>query len=443
MRPCNRHLTHLLLLLLMSALGAFFFCVPALAAKFSAAAITVDNTRPASEPRIVVDPQDRVFVVAPPGIPGPSFVWRSEDGGNSFTFVGPGVVNASPNGGAVVIGGGDCDLAIDASANLYFIDLWLGDSSTALSHDSGASWQGLPVGSVPIEDRPWISANPDPNMPGVVFSVTEQPGTGIFISESPGPLAGQIFPVSTLEESDADRGLVGAAPAGNVVTNLKGDTYNVYSIFTGPNAGGIGLAKLPAGSLTVTNSAIKPAINAHDQTQCFPVIAVDNAADDNLYLTWCDPVRTGDWAIRFASFNGKAWSRAATLGHGVYPWITAGSPGHVDIAWYSAAASGWIGDPNVGAKHNALWDVDFSQSLNALSARPRFSRPVAAARGVKVGNVCTQGAACVADRELGDFLSIAHDRTGDALVAFVRVPQPSPGFGFVEVTRQTAGAPIQ
>lgn len=443
MRPCNRHLTYLLFLLLMLALGAFSSSSPALAAKFAAAAITVDNTRPASEPRVVVDPQDRVFVAAPPGLPGPSFVWRSEDGGNSFTFVGPGTVNASPSGGAVVIGGGDCDLAIDAAANLYFVDLWVGDSSTAVSHDNGASWQGLPVGTVPIQDRPWVSANPDPSQPGVVFSVTEQLGTGIFISESPGPLAGQIFPVSILEVSDADRGLVGTAPAGNLATNLKGNSYNVYSIFTGPNAGGIGLAKLPAGSVTVTNSTVKPADSAHDQTQCFPVVAVDNALDDNLYVTWCDPVRASDWAIKFASFNGKTWSSAVTLGHGVYPWITAGSPGHVDVAWYSAAASGWIGDPNVGAKHNAMWDVDFAQSLSALSAHPRFSRPAAAARGVKAGNVCTQGTACSADRELGDFLSIAHDSTGHALVAFVRVPQPSPGFGFVEVTRQTGGAPIQ
>ena len=443
MRPYIRHFTHLFLFLLTLALGAFFFSGPAIAAKFEATANTVDNTRPASEPLVMVDPQDRVFVAAPPGPPGPSFIWRSEDGGHTFTFVGPGTGNASSGGGGVVIGGGDCDLAADAAANLYFIDLWLGNSSAVVSHDNGASWQGQPFGSVPIQDRPWVSANPNPNNPGVVFSVTEQPGTGIFISESPGPTAGEFFPVSMLEASDSDRGLIGAAPAGNVVTNQKGDTYNVYSIFTGPHAGGIGLAKLPAGSLTVTNSTVKPANSAHDQTQCFPVIAVDNAVDDNLYVTWCDPVRAGAWAIRFASFNGKAWSSAVTLGHGLYPWVTAGSPGNVDVAWYSAAASGWIGDPNIGAKHGAIWDVDFSQSLNALSPTPRFSRPAIAAQGVKAGNVCTQGVSCTADRELGDFLSIAHDSGGNALIGFVRVAQPSPGFGLVEVLRQNAGAPIQ
>jgi hypothetical protein len=443
MRHLIRHITHLLFLLTILALGAFLPSTPALAAKFEVSATTVDNTRPASEPRIIVDPQDRIYVAAPPGPPGPSFVWRSEDGGQTFTFVGPGTVGASASGGSVVVGGGDCDLATDAASGLYFIDLWLGNSSTAVSHDNGASWQGQPFGTVPIQDRPWVSAQPNPGNPATVFSVTEQPGTGLFISESPAPASGEFFPVTMLEASDADRGLIGAAPAGNLVTNMKGDTYNVYSIFTGPNGGGIGVGKLAAGSLSVSTSAVKPANSAHDQTQCFPVAAVDNQVDDNLYVTWCDPVRTGDWAIRFASFNGKRWSKAVTLGHGLYPWITAGSPGHVDVAWYSAAASGWIGDPNVGARHHAVWDVDFSQSLSALSSRPRFSRPVAAARRVKTGSVCTEGTTCVSDREVGDFLSIAHDSGGRALIAFVRVPDPSPGFGFVEVTRQSGGANIR
>ncbi len=58
-----------------------------------------------------------------------------------------------------------------------------------------------------------------------------------------------------LEISDLDRGLVGTAPAGNMATNRKGDTYNVYSVFTGSNGSGIGLSKLPNGSLTTTNWA--------------------------------------------------------------------------------------------------------------------------------------------------------------------------------------------
>lgn len=404
--------------------------------------VAVDDSRPdASEPGIIVDTQGRVFVNAPPGLPGPSFVWRSEDGGQSFGFVGPGTVGASTNGAAVIVGGGDSNVANDGANALYFIDLWLGNSSTAVSRDSGSTWVGQPFGTVPIQDRPWVAADPRPSAAGTVFSVTEQLGSGLFISESPSPLSGVAF-VSVLEISDLDRGLVGFAPAGNLVTNLKGDTYNVYSVFTNKFQAGIGLSKLAADSLSAVNSSVTPADDAHDQTQCFPVVAVDNAADDNLYLTWCDPVSATTWNVRFASFNGSTgqWSSPVTVGQGVYPWVTAGAPGKVDIAWYSAVRSGYRGDPNDGASHHAVWDVDFAQSVNALNATASFTTALQAADGVKQGDICTQGAACSADRELGDFLGIAHNSAGDALISYVVVP--TPGTGLVRLVSQTGGSTI-
>lgn len=405
--------------------------------------VAVDDSRPdASEPGINVDAAGHVFVNAPPGLPGPSFVWRSIDGGASFVFAGPGTVGASPNGTGVVIGGGDSNLATDARNNLYFIDLWLGDSSSAVSHDDGADWFGQPFGTVPIQDRPWISADPTAAGAGNVYSVTEQLGTGLFISISkpPSQLSGLVYPISLLEISDLDRGLVGTAPAGNMATNRKGDTYNVYSVFTGSNGSGIGLSKLPNGSLTTTNSTVTPADSAHDQTQAFPVVAVDNGIDDNLYVVWTDPVSSSQWNIRFASFNGSSWSNAVTVGHGVYPWVTADAAGKVDIGWYSAERGGYIGDPNAGAAANAVWDVDFAQSVNALASTPTFSAPVQAADAAKSGNICTQGTGCSADRELGDFMSIANDAAGNALLSYVVVP--TPGTGFVRVVKQTGGSTI-
>jgi hypothetical protein len=85
-------------------------------------------------------------------------------------------VGANPSALAanVTVGGGDSNLASDASNNLYFIDLWLGDSSTAVSHDAGANWTGVPFGTVPLQDRPWVSADPRPGNAGTVYSVTEQ-----------------------------------------------------------------------------------------------------------------------------------------------------------------------------------------------------------------------------------------------------------------------------
>lgn len=197
---------------------------------------------------------------------------------------------------------------------------------------------------------------------------------------------------------------------------------------------------MPNGALTVNNSTIPPAANAHDQTQAFPVLAVDNGLNDNLYLVWTDPISASDWENHFASFNGSSWTGPVTVGHGLYPWITADAPGKVDIGWYSAQRGGYIGDPNAGASANAVWDVDFAQSVNALSSAPSFTAPVQAATRAKKGNVCTQGTNCSADRDLLDFMSITNNAAGDALISYTLVPQP--GTGLIRVVKQTGGSTI-
>lgn len=401
--------------------------------------IVVDDNQPASEPGLAVDSEGRIFIHAPVGLLGPSRIWRSTDGGNTFEHIAPANVNvdAPPS---VVIGGGDADLAIDGDNNLYFVDLWLGNSSVAFSNDNGNTWTGHPLGSVPIQDRPWISA--DPTMEGAAFLVTGQIPVGLFLSKTLPILPGVIYPVTVPEITNVERGFFGFAPPGNLVTNRKGDTYNVYAIFTGEGEdGGIGVSKLPSGSLLPENSEVDPAHGADDQTQAFPIVAVDGGVDDNLYVVWTDPVSKDDWRIRFASFNGMSWSNAVTLGHGVFPWVTAQAPGKVDVAWYSAElSSGYIGDPNDNDANGKVWDVAFAQSLNALASTPSFSAPVQAATGAKTGKICTAGAACDEDRELADFLSIHHDGSGNALIAYTFVPAADQSL--VRFVKQTGGSTI-
>jgi hypothetical protein len=409
----------------------------ALAFTFSAP-VAVDDSRPAAEPGIAVDSNDTIYVNGPQGIRslGPSRVWRSTDGGSSFAFVGPKTVSAGPN---VTIGGGDSDLAIGAGNAVYFVDLWLVDASTTVSTDGGSTWKGIPFGTMPIQDRPWVSA--DPTAPGVVYSVTDQIPTGIWISRSlPGLLAGTVYPISVPEILTIERGIVGTAPPGNLVTNRKGDTYNVYAIFTGdpPGQWGIGLSKLPSGSFITTNGEVPPAHGAFSQTEAFPVVAVDSGSDNNLYVVWTDPVSADEWDIRFASFDGTKWSAAVTIGQGLFPWITAQAPGKVDVAWYSAAPT-YVGDPNA-APAGTVWNVAFAQSVNALSSTPAFTAPVHAATAVKTGKVCSGGINCSGDRELADFMSIAHDSSGHAVIAYTLVP--SPGESRVRFVRQTDSSTI-
>jgi hypothetical protein len=222
---------------------------------------------------------------------------------------------------------------------------------------------------------------------------------------------------------------------------MNGTTYNVYSTFTGtaPGQHGVGVSSLPAGGTTTTNTSVTPADGSYDTTQNFPVVAVDNAADNNVYVVWTDPTPTS-WNIRFADSTdgGKTWSSAVTVGQGVYPWITADAQGKVDIAWYSAGPS-YTGDPN-SAPAGTQWNVAVAQSINAASTTPAFTAPETAATNIKSGAICTQGTGCSADRELGDFMSIAHDAAGNALIAFATVP--SSGHSNIEFTKQTAGTTI-
>jgi len=392
----------------------------------------IDCKSGASEPGVAVSAKTgHVFVDAPIGLLGPSMIWKSTDGGPPFTVITPPTVGASN----VTIGGGDADLAIDAKGNLYFVDLWLVDASAVMSPDEGATWTGIPLGTVPIQDRPWVAADPRAGKEGMVYSVTEQIPTGLFLSKNlPGLLPGVVYPISVPEILNAERGLIGAAPPGNVVTNAKGDTYSVYSIFTGSNGGGIGLSMLPDGGLLTTNGSVAAAADTNDPTQSFPVVAVDTAtATDNVYVVWADPVSDTQWDVRFASSSdqGRTWSAAVTLGHGLYPWITAIAPGQVDVAWYSG--EGYAGNPNV-APPTTNWDVVVAKSSNAASLTPAFTSPAVVAAAVKKGPVCTAGISCSGDRELGDFLSIAHDAAGKALIGYVFVPMS--GASCVELAKE-------
>src|SRR5438067_7739916 len=77
------------------------------------------------EPGIDVATDGTIYVNAPPGLlanlPGsPSFVFRSDDGGETWTLTPPSLRANLP-------GGGDSDISVDpVTGTLYMTDLWLG-----------------------------------------------------------------------------------------------------------------------------------------------------------------------------------------------------------------------------------------------------------------------------------------------------------------------------
>src|ERR1043166_3075699 len=138
--------------------------------------VTGENT---AEPGIDVGPGGLIYINAPAGIlsnlPGSaSFLFRSSDGGATWTQTPNGVRNLFP-------GGGDSDVAVDATdGTIYYSDLWLGSSTVSVSHDQGETWTASPLDGVIVEDRQWL-ATPGG---GRVYLATHQIPTGVVVSKS-------------------------------------------------------------------------------------------------------------------------------------------------------------------------------------------------------------------------------------------------------------------
>jgi len=140
-----------------------------------APATFVDPQVWAAEPSIWAAPDGAVYTTAPWLITqATSMVWRSLDGARTFsikpTNLAPGVVDPRMRPCSISAGGGDADIVTDRTGRLYFADLWVVNSTVAVSTDRGNTWTCNPLAaSSPEQDRPWLAPAPtaDGDGPGV------------------------------------------------------------------------------------------------------------------------------------------------------------------------------------------------------------------------------------------------------------------------------------
>ena len=114
----------------------------------------------AREP-MLVETNDGTLYVTGYGEPTPR-MWRSADGGRSWTRVN---VGTGANG---AIGNSDVDLAVAPDGTLYFVAMsydgvkYEGTGiSIAASRDNGATWQWTSVSRDRYDDRPWVEVAPN------------------------------------------------------------------------------------------------------------------------------------------------------------------------------------------------------------------------------------------------------------------------------------------
>ena len=359
----------------------------------------------ASEPGIDVAPDGTLYINAPVGllssVPGsPSDVFRSDDGGATWTKLPTGLKADLP-------GGGDSDIAISADGTLSETDLWLGSSTVATSSDKGQTWTAQPLQGILGQDRQWVTATSG----GRVYHVVHQIPTGLWVSRSLD--SGLTYPQNVLAATPLDQtGCI--CPPGNIVSEdggLLGDKVGgVYATSTG----GVGFYQSTNGGLTFTNTSPGPASSATTNS-AFPSVA--DGGNGKLAVVWQADLGNQS-TVWFTTSNdfGTTWAPArqiVTSGSSLYPWV-AYRNGKIAVSLYHNDS---VATPDT-APEGSQW---FESYLESTDGGATFSAlQTADPTPVKTGPVCTGGTSCSADRELGDFQQVAIDGAGHAVMSYCR-----------------------
>jgi len=162
------------------------------------------------------------------------------------------------------------------------------------------------------------------------------------------------------------------------------------------------------------------------------VAAVDRRG--GLYVVWAQfpfggKRPTGDIRLFVSASrdDGETWTQPVSiptpgLRTNVFPWIDAGDPGRIDVAWYGTSAT----DPvrrlgcGGGADVQGSWGVYFTQSLNALTRKPIFTQPILVSEhSVHRGGISGEpGGKFCGNGVMGDFLELRVAPDGAAAVVY-------------------------
>jgi hypothetical protein len=366
----------------------------ATAATFGAPVVVTGKD--AGEPGIDVTNTDgTIYVNAPSGLlsnapGGPSYVFRSTDGGASW-------VETPAGARANLPGGGDSDISLDpVTGAIAMTDLWLGSATVSKSTDRGNTWTANPAQGTAIQDRQWVAQAGG----GVVYHVTHQIPAGLIVARSID--GGATYPTQHVAATPADQtGCV--CPPGTMVAEgsvlLSGKVGVIYATSTG----GVKFARSTNSGLTFSQATVSPASNA-DTGSAFPVVA--NAGGGKLVAVWQENLGGRSYVKYSSSTNwGQSWASPRTLvgaGTPLYPWVDSrGSKVAVSLYHNDAQAT-----PDT-VPEGSTW---YERYLESADGGATFSAlQTVDPTPVKSGPVCQEGVNCSGDRELLDFQSVFVD----------------------------------
>jgi hypothetical protein len=364
------------------------------------------------EPRVVHDPLGNLYAAAIEGVPGGVDVWKSMDGGTTWSYLGePDGAQALATFGltGVGVGGGDEDLATAPNGSVYMDSLWLGAVTQTVSTNGGNTWTNNPAASdLPGDDRQWIA--PFGNQ--ILYETYKQVGAllngtdSIFVAKSfdGGLTFTQITEVTTPE--------LGIQPG--VQGNITVDQSNgyVYTVFTGADGGEIYLARSTDGGQTWIIKLVYQGASGVLLQNVFPVVAVD--AGSNVHIVFSD---SRNVYLTSSSDQGASFTPPVRVNNGavtktaVSPWVTAGSAGKVNIQWWGTSHTNSMDftDP---------WQVFMAQTQNAFANVPTFAQ-LPATGVMHVGAICVNGLACTpGTRNLAEYQAADVGLDGNALIVY-------------------------
>ena len=392
--------------------------------------VVVDPQRMGSEPIIKADPSGGLYASSIIGFSNSvSFLWKSQDHGAQWDLV-KNLPNLAPaQRPSATAGGGDSEIVIGPKApggtgyTVSFYDLEsLADIGVATSFDSGKTFapqnSNALGGDVAGTDRQWGVLWRDPAGKDHLFllynALQSANGNRTILRESLD--YGKTF--TNLGDGGTLGGIFAAGALGQLRVNKGGDLF-----FTSENSPAVNLVRglrQADGSYRFSSTTVssEPGTNTR---QLFITSALDSAG--NIYVAWSrdEAGKNTDVGTYLAVSRdkGKTFGRAVKVNSGglrdsTFPWVIAGDPGHVAVAFYGTKTAG------DASSNSGPWEVYVAQSTDFLSANPHVQQAKVSEHPSHTNPFCFQGLACTAgsaqDRNLGDFFQLDMDPTDGSVV---------------------------
>jgi hypothetical protein len=376
-----------------------------------------------SEPGILAARDGTVYVVSVLGSATArgDALWASRDGGVAWEYLG------KPD---YPFGGGDADIDEDARGTLYLPGQWrpaapppesplqpyiTGGESVAVSKDKGRTWTVFPVASnLPVTDRQWVATYGD----GTAWLAFNQAQSGLVVTKTTN--GGATWTPSKVVDgtwTPGDGVLLTGGPNGIpgdlLVDPRDGTLYIPYAPELGSQGGFHRLFVSKDGGSTFRRFIIHATAPGEQPSAIFGTLAMDAAG--GLHYAWAQTVEGQKYTrvlLRNSPDGGGSWGPAIPVSpegmSAVFPWIVAGQPGHVAVAFYGASGR-FLSDD---APAEQPWYPILATSRNVADGNGTFEMTPLSPVPNHKGPICTGGTGCTGGRTLGDFFEIGLDRDG-------------------------------